>query len=204
LWFCRLCICGRKKVRWGVRRWNFTYCSFNEKGNEKQCHLKICQRVLFLVFLTSTLIQAMTDESYFVLSRKRIPVCDKFMWTLETSPTSTPMQAIIFMSFRSMKLNPDRFLDLDASNDCWVIFCSIQKTNIGMRYIYVNFRNIFNVDPDASNNFHVIPFHEAKGENRKFWTLTPQKSQILDSFEASISSQCHPPKKTILHMVKLI
>jgi len=44
-------------------------------------------------------------------------------------------------------------------------------------------------------NFLLLP---SGGENRKFWTLTPQKSQILESFEAPISKQCHPHRETIL------
>jgi len=45
---------------------------------------------------------------------------------------------------------------------------------------------------------------EEKIANFGLWTFTPPKSQILDFFEDSISKQCHPLKKTILHMGKLI
>jgi len=83
-----------------------------------------------------------------------------------------------------------------------------------MYFLFVNTSILDRVEKDnllhqRLTAFAILLFFQIKEsvglrENRKFWTLTPQKSQILDSFEASISKQCHPHEKTILHMVKLI
>ena len=63
-----------------------------------------------------------------------------------------------------------------------------------------------NTRKDILSWYHAILCHPGQHtmidrENRKFWTFTPPKSQILDFFEVSISKKCHSHKKTILHIV---
>ena len=109
--------------RWSKRRLSFSTLSRIDVFSNKQ-YIKIIALPESMMthgttrsyqVLTSTSMQPLTDDwwvIFYSIEKTYTMVCNKFMWTLEISPTSTPMQDASnnFMSFRSLKLKPDRFV----------------------------------------------------------------------------------------------